>query len=199
MIYRLVVGLFNLGFCIFSRVRVEGVEHLPKHGGVIVCANHFSWLDPPLVAAVFPRHIAFMAKRELFDIPILASILRLSGAFPVRRGRSDRRALQSSLAILEDGGVIGLFPEGTRQRTRRVASAFARGAAYLAIKTDAPIVPVGISGSYAPWSRLNVRVGPPMGASKGMVKSRSGKRSDQVDALTVLVRDEIERLTGNAT
>jgi 1-acyl-sn-glycerol-3-phosphate acyltransferase len=141
------------------RVRVQGIENVPASGAGIICANHLSWLDPPLLAVVAPRQVHFMAKEELFLNLILGPILRRAEIIPVRRGQSDRSAIRRAIQVLREGRILGLFPEGTRGRLGELA-AFANGAAYLAVKCGAPIIPVGVRSDYRPFSEIHVRVGP---------------------------------------
>lgn len=98
------------------RIQVIGIEHFPKDGGVLLCANHIDNLDPPIVGITAPRPVHFMAKAELFSVPVLGRIVRNLNAFPVKRGMSDREALRKGLSILKEGKVLGLFPEEQEAR-----------------------------------------------------------------------------------
>lgn len=159
--YGLAKGLFSLLFALlFFGWRVEGRDNLPAEGGAILCSNHISWWDPPLVGCVVKRRVHFMAKEELFKIPILGSILPALGAFPVRRGTPDRSAIRQALRVLKDGQVLGIFPEGTRSKTGRLQKA-EPGTALLAIKSQAPLVPVAILGPYRLFRPIRVRIGAP--------------------------------------
>lgn len=143
------------------RLRIEGREHLPPSGPVILYANHGSWLDIPLLGAASNRIIRFMAKAELFRVPVLGALIRFLGAFPVHRGEADRQAVKQALAILKEGGVLGIFPEGTRSKTGQIGRA-EPGTAYLLWKSGAIAVPVGISSRYGLFGPIVVRVGPPL-------------------------------------
>jgi len=159
--YGLAKGLFSLLFALlFLGWRVEGRDNLPAEGGAILCSNHISWWDPPLVGCVVKRRVHFMAKEELFKIPILGSILPALGAFPVRRGTPDRSAIRQALQVLKDGQVLGIFPEGTRSKTGHLQKA-EPGTALLAIKSQAPLVPVAILGPYRLFRPIRVRIGAP--------------------------------------
>lgn len=160
----LVVGL--LAF----RMKIEGRSHEPRHGPVIVAGNHASAIDPPLVGSVLRRRAAYMAKEELFSIPVLGAWLRSVGVFPVKRGAPDRRAIRRSLQVLEQGDVLVMFPEGTRSEDGRLRDA-EPGAALIALRTGAPVLPVAVIGSHrtlpknAKWPRFTrvvVRIGPPL-------------------------------------
>jgi 1-acyl-sn-glycerol-3-phosphate acyltransferase len=164
VIYRFFWYPVRAYFLWFLGARVEGLSHLPASGPVILCANHRSWLDPPLVGGAVPRRVHFMAKEELFRYPLFGPFLRLLGAFPVRRHTADRGALRSAVRVLRRGGVVGMFLEGTRSRTGRLGPA-RPGAVWLAVTTGAPVVPVAISGSYRRGGGLVVRLGPPVDMS----------------------------------
>lgn len=125
---------------------MKGQELFPKEGPAIVVANHRSLWDPVAVGVAVPRQVRFMAKEELFQIPGLGFLLRALGAFPVRRGKSDRAALHASLEMLRQGQVVGMFPEGTRVRAGELGR-FYGGAALLSLKTGAPLVPVALEGT----------------------------------------------------
>lgn len=101
------------------RMEVIGKENFPKDGGVLLCANHIHNFDPPIVGIVAPRTIHFMAKEELFSVPILGKLLPHLNAFPVKRGMSDREALRKGLKVLKEGKVLGLFPRelGVKQES----------------------------------------------------------------------------------
>ncbi len=162
----LVVLFATLAF----RMKVEGREHEPSHGPFIVAGNHASAIDPPLVGCVIRRRAAYMAKEELFSIPVLGAWLRSVGVFPVKRGSPDRRAIKQSLQTLEHGGVLVMFPEGTRSDDGRLRPP-EPGAALIALRTGAPVLPVAVIGSQrilrknARWPRFAqvvVRIGPPL-------------------------------------
>lgn len=148
---------------------VSGFEAIPAHGPAIVAANHVSYLDPPLLGSLSPRLIRFVAKRELFVLPLLGTFLRSIGTFPVERSRPDIRAVREALRVLERGEVLGIFPEGTRNKRPGLAP-FLEGVGWLAIKSRAPVIPIAIHG-YLPlcpgseWTRpgrLSIRCGGPL-------------------------------------
>jgi len=136
--------------------RVEGKEKVPRQGPLLVVANHLNIIDPPLLSASVPRRIMFLAKKELFNPRTPGSLfVRAFGAFPVRRGELDRRALKWSLQVLRDGGALGMFPEGTRSPNAQLTPAFP-GSALIALRSGAPILPVAISGSEKVNSLVNI-------------------------------------------
>jgi 1-acyl-sn-glycerol-3-phosphate acyltransferase len=128
------------------KLSVEGLEHVPRSGPVLVVANHLHNADPVLLSVAFPRPLHFMAKRELFSVPIVAPIIRAVGAFPIDRGKADRTALRRAEQTLGQGIAVGMFPEGTRSRTGTLSRAHP-GAALIALRSGAPVLPAVIVGS----------------------------------------------------
>lgn len=163
--YRLMRGLVRAYLRLVHRLRVTGLENLPGEGPVVLCANHRSYLDPPLLGCAIPRAVHFMAKEELFRIPCLGPFIRAMGAFPVRRGLADRQAIRTALAHLEAGKVVGVFPEGRRTRHGAPVGTGQPGAALLALRTGAPVIPAAIVTSYRPFRPVEVRLGPPVDLS----------------------------------
>jgi 1-acyl-sn-glycerol-3-phosphate acyltransferase len=125
---------------------VKGLEHVPRTGPVLVVCNHLHNSDPILLSVALPRPLHFMAKKELFSIPVIASIIRKVGAFPVDRGRADRSAIRRADAVLAEGIAVGMFPEGTRSPTRSLRRGHA-GAGLLALRSGCPVLPAVITGS----------------------------------------------------
>lgn len=160
--------LRNILFASLLRVEVHGRERVPESGPLIVVVNHISFLDPPLAGAYFPRDLRMMAKVELFEVPLVRHLVAGYGAFPIRRGEGDASALKYSLRTLRAGGALFLAPEGTRSDTRQLQRG-KEGVALLAVRTGAPIVPVGIAGQEKWLSELSrlrrahvqIRIGEP--------------------------------------
>lgn len=169
------------------RFDVKGLDNFPKSGGILICANHIDALDPPVVGITAPRPVHFMAKEELFQAPILKPLLPKLNAFPVKRGLSDREALRRALAILKNGDVMGIFPEGTRSKNGELGKGFS-GAGFFALKGDADVVPCAIIGPYKPFKRLKVVYGEPI----MMQTYRDQKVS--ADDVTKVIMDRIQQL-----
>jgi len=161
MMYTVVLGFARLLTKFIWSLRVYGRENVPKQGPLIVAANHIHWMDPVALAIAIPRTVRFMAKQELFKNPAFGCFVRSLGAFPVKRGEPDRSAIRTSLEVLRDGGVLGLFPEGTRSRTGDLKEA-EPGVAVLAVRGKAPVLPVGISCTAAFPKGVTVNIGRPM-------------------------------------
>lgn len=143
------------------RFEVVGTEHFPKDGGILLCSNHINALDPPVVGILAPRPVHFMAKAELFNVPLLKGILPGVNAFPVKRGLSDRDALRTAIKLLKSGEVVGLFPEGTRSKDGKLGKGFS-GAGFFALRGEANVVPCAIIGPYKPFKKLKVVYGEPI-------------------------------------
>jgi 1-acyl-sn-glycerol-3-phosphate acyltransferase len=179
MIYWIMRALFRLYFRLYGSWKVEGHEHVPKTGPVLVTPNHLSFLDPPLMGCALQRPGWFMAKAELFRVPGFRWLITHMHAYPVRRGGADRAALKRTLDFLKHGEIVCVFPEGTRSQTGELGE-IESGIGLLALKSGAPIVPVGIRGTDcmlprgARWihrSRVRVRFGPSfqLGSHEGRV------------------------------
>ena len=130
----------------FGHWEVHGQENVPRQGPLIVTSNHLNMADPPLLSASIPRHITFMAKKELWQNGFAARVVGGFGAFPVARGERDIQALHMAEAVLRSGDALGMFPEGTRSRDCRVGRGHP-GSALIALRSGAPILPVGITGT----------------------------------------------------
>ena len=141
--YLLVFPVFRFLF----RGQTVGISNVPKTGGVVVVSNHGSHLDPPILGHALGRPVAFMAKSELFRVPVLSFIISACGAYPVKRGAGDREALRTASNRLIEGFATGVFLDGSRQENGRVNNPKA-GAALLAARTGCPILPVAIVNSH---------------------------------------------------
>ncbi|MCT2537401.1 1-acyl-sn-glycerol-3-phosphate acyltransferase [Aquibacillus koreensis] len=169
------------------RIEIVGKENVPKTGAVIICSNHISNLDPPVVGITCPRDIYFMAKEELFQNKMLGGLLLRINAFPIKRGMKDRNALRQGLAVLQEGNTLGLFPEGTRSKTGEVGEGLA-GAGFFALRSEAEIVPCAIIGPYQKLKSLKVVYGKPI----KMDDLRENKASAK--EVTELIMSEIREL-----
>ncbi|MBE5040404.1 lysophospholipid acyltransferase family protein [Ructibacterium gallinarum] len=152
-----VTSFFRTAF----RVQVEGTENIPSETNFVLCANHQSNLDPPLLGTCFPMRLRYMAKEELFHNKLFAKLIRSLGAFPIKRGKSDVGALRAAVKMLRNGESMVIFPEGGRSHKGYMRRG-KQGAALIAAKAGVNILPVGIQGRYRLFGRLNVRIGKPI-------------------------------------
>lgn len=185
--YSVAKAVVGAVFYPFYRIKVIGKENFPKEGGVLLCANHIDNLDPPVVGITCPRPVRFMAKEELFQAPILKTLLPNLNAFPVKRGMSDRQALRKALANLKEGNVVGLFPEGTRSKDGQLQEGLA-GAGFFALRGDAVVMPCAIIGPYKPLRPLKVVYGKPI----DMTTYREEKAN--AEEVTAVIMAEIKKL-----
>lgn len=154
----LAIPLFKLMY----RYKVRGKKNLPKNGSYIVCCNHLSNMDPPLLSVTQKRQIYYMAKAELFEKKFFAWVIRTLGAFPVNRGAGDGKAIEQAEEIVKDGRLLGIFIEGTRSKTGEFLRPKS-GASIIAYQTQTPVIPVCItprnkkvkkfSGVYISWGK----------------------------------------------
>ncbi|WP_026100552.1 lysophospholipid acyltransferase family protein [Fortiea contorta] len=130
----------------YFRVQIHGAENVPQSGPLLVVSNHASYFDPPIISSCVRRPVAYMAKEELFKVPVLAQVIELYGAYPVSRGTGDRAAIRSALECIENGWAAGVFLEGTRTPDARITDP-KRGALLVAAKANVPILPVSLWGT----------------------------------------------------
>jgi 1-acyl-sn-glycerol-3-phosphate acyltransferase len=138
------VGLYGL--------RVAGREHWPAAGGALICANHQSVFDPPLVGLTCPRRLHYLARQTLFDVPILAPVIRFFDAIPIDRDGMGLAGLKETLRRVQAGEMVLLFPEGTRTRDGEVGP-LKPGLLLIVRRSGVPLVPVGIDGAFQAWPR----------------------------------------------
>lgn len=187
-----------------GRLRVAGLEHIPKAGPFILAANHTSYLDPSTVgsAILYRRRLCYMAHSGLFRVPIFGPIIAAVGAFPVKRGAADRKAIRTAVALLRAGQPVLVFPEGTRSPTDQAHLPSELGAAYLAALSQAPVIPVGVIGTgrvlprgavLLRYGRVEVRIGPPV----PLPMLQNGKRDKEtLEQAAYAIMGAIAELTG---
>lgn len=181
-------------FHTYFRGRIYGAHHVPQRGPLVIVANHASYFDPPLISNCVRRPVAWMAKEELFRVPIFRTLIRWYGAYPVKRGTSDRRALQAALHALEQGWAVGVFLEGTRTKDGRIYNP-KLGAALIAAKAQAPLLPVCLWGTQNILPRgvlprpvpITVRIGtpidPPLRSDRNHLQAVTQDCCAQINAL----------------
>ncbi|MBV8600367.1 MAG: 1-acyl-sn-glycerol-3-phosphate acyltransferase [Candidatus Eremiobacteraeota bacterium] len=195
--------VFGRGVCaviarVFWRLEVHGREHVPLRGGLIVACNHRSYVDPVALGVALPRPISYMAKVELFRIPVLGPVIGALNAYPVDRGKSDVAAIKTSVRHLRDGEAIGIFPEGTRTLTGEARGH--TGVALLASLSGAPVLPAFVNGGERAkqLGKVQVAFGEPLhykGASGG--KASRQDLANWTDEIMGRIRALGERLGAN--
>jgi 1-acyl-sn-glycerol-3-phosphate acyltransferase len=189
--YLLVFPIYHLLF----RGRTAGSTNVPREGAVVVVANHGSHLDPPLLGHAIGRPVAFMAKAELFRVPLLGPIIRACGAYPVERGAGDREAIRIATDRLLQGWATGVFLDGTRQADGRVNTP-QPGAALLAARAGVPLLPVAIINSHRALGTggngprlvpIHIRIGT-------LIPPPASRRRPDLDAATRAAQEQINQL-----
>ena len=186
---RIVRGLLRLLY----RIEVEGADRVPPEGPVVIAANHHSFIDPLVIGVVLPRPIAFIARGDLFRIPGLGWLLRKLYAIPVERGSGDLAAVKAAIRALRGGMAFGIFPEGRRSRSGHLEP-FKTGAAAIALRTGARVLPVAIVGTREVWppgsrprlgGRIRVVIGDPIdlgGAAGRLDKAHLEEATRRIEA-----------------
>jgi 1-acyl-sn-glycerol-3-phosphate acyltransferase len=189
ILYEAVRWLSIFVFNVTARLRVRNIANLPQSGPFIIASNHLSWTDIPLIAMPVRRKVVYMAKEEYFSSK-LAWLVRFLGAFPVKRGEADRQALRAGEEQLKKGNILVIFPEGTRSRTRTMATGHS-GIGLVALRSGVPVVPVAIWGSENALKKF----GTPITISYGepIVLKPKGKKitREDIDGATNLVMHKI--------
>ena len=173
----------------FFRIRICGRENIPEEGALILCSNHISMLDMFFIGYSIKRWIYWMAKEELFRIPVVSFVLdKLWGAFPVRRGKADVESIKTALDHLKYGHIVGIFPQGTRS-----GKSIRRGAAHIALRADVPLMPVCIKGGKKLFEKVTVKFGRPFRLTeKNMIRNNK----DEIKKMSMIIMENINRLMG---
>jgi len=153
MIYNCLRVIVRAAVSLLYRIRAEGISRFPDKGAVVMCANHTYYKDLLILGSYAPRKINWMAKSELFKIPLFSGLIRRLGAFPVRRGESDRDSVKNVYKVLKSGEPLGIFPEGTRVFDPNNRLPYKRGFVTFAANTGATVLPVAIRYGNGPFGR----------------------------------------------
>ncbi len=198
IIYQLVSNLFVLPiYKLVFKGHLIGKDNIPQKDSFIVVSNHGSLLDPPLLGHALGHNISFMAKAELFKIPVLGFIIKACGAYPVKRGIADKNTIKTACEKLSNNNCIGIFIDGTRQKNGRVNKP-KQGAALLAFKNKKLLLPVAIVNShrlirfkfFIPFfSKIVIKVGKPLQPPQSSSK-------DDLNSVTMQLKDNINNLIG---
>jgi len=159
MLYTFSRSIVRFIYRLLFRLEARGVANIPREGPVILCSNHTSALDPFTLGAMVPRKVHYMAKDKLFKVPVVSSVIRAWGAFPVKRGAVSKEAIRTAIQLMSAGNVMGIFPEGKRNAT---LGAGKRGAVTIAVRSGAVVVPVALIGSYRLFKKMYAVYGAPI-------------------------------------
>ena len=182
--------IFKIFAIILYRPKIVGKENLPKDGGALLCPNHVSTLDAAVIVAMFKRKVNVLAKEELFKNGFLCWIADLFGIYPVKRGKADMQAIKISLTLLKRNELLLMFPEGTRNGMAKGIKP-KNGAVLIAATAGKPIIPIGIQGSFEPFTKVIVNIGKPIDYSK---LKEEVKDKEQASELTKELMKEIVHL-----
>ncbi|MBQ9313789.1 MAG: 1-acyl-sn-glycerol-3-phosphate acyltransferase [Clostridia bacterium] len=184
-------GLFNVLFHIIYRFDVKGLENIPEEGKAILCPNHIHLVDSIALVIHLKRMIYIMVKKELMSNKIGIWFWNKIGCFPVDRGKADVHALEVANNHLNDGDLLLIFPEGTRNALEK-GKKMKKGAAMIAVQSKSPIIPVGMQGTFKPFSKIKIRFGKPIDLSEYFTKEELNPR-DYIQ-ITNKMQDEIIKL-----
>ena len=182
--------IFKIFAIILYRPKIVGKENLPKDGGALLCPNHVGNLDAAVIVAMFKRKVNVLAKEELFKNGFLCWIADLFGIYPVKRGKADMQAIKISLTLLKRNELLLMFPEGTRNGMAKGIKP-KNGAVLIAATAGKPIIPIGIQGSFKPFTKVIVNIGKPIDYSK---LKEEVKDKEQASELTKELMKEIVHL-----
>lgn len=182
--------IFKIFAIILYRPKIVGKENLPKDGGALLCPNHVSTLDAAVIVAMFKRKVNVLAKEELFKNGFLCWIADLFGIYPIKRGKADMQAIKISLTLLKRNELLLMFPEGTRNGMAKGIKP-KNGAVLIAATAGKPIIPIGIQGSFKPFTKVIVNIGKPIDYSK---LKEEVKDKEQASELTKDLMKEIVHL-----
>lgn len=196
--YRGLRVFFRIVFSTLWPLRIKGVENVPRDGAAIIVCNHLSMVDPFVVGYAANRLVSFMAKEELFGVPVVGFVIRKVGAFPVDRSRRDPASLRIALTVLKGGELLGMFPEGTRSTTGDMQELRA-GAARLAARTRTPIIPAAVHntdhalppGKLLRPARISLTFGLPFELTELYDRNEKG---DGMERALALIKEKIEAL-----
>lgn len=181
--YKLLTPIMRPLFKLYYSPKIIGAEKIPKDSAIIIAGNHKHVYDQCLTVMATKRVIHYMAKKEYFD-GMLAPLFRIVGCIPVDRSRKDLSSAKSALRVLKSGSAIGIFPEGTRNKTDKFLLPFKSGTVSMAKKTGAYIVPFGLTGDYKFRSKnLTVRYGEPFKVGDMSIQEANRKLHDEIERL----------------
>ena len=184
----------------YFRIKIYGAQNVPQTGGLVAVSNHASYFDPPILSNCVGRPVAFMAKEELFNVPVLKQGIKLYGAYPVKRSTGDRAALRAAFTALESGWISAIFLQGTRSDDAKITDP-KLGAAWIAAKAQVPLLPISLWGTEKILTKgsslpkpvpLTVRIGeivaPPLSTKKADLQAVTEECATVINSLHDLGR-----------
>lgn len=189
MFYRLIYSILRIIATPLFRIRVHGIEKIPENEKYIVCANHKSMIDPVFIALALDRQVHFIAKKELFEVPVLKNILKFLKAIPAQRDGKDLSVLRDSIKLIKSGKILGIFPEGTRVKEAKREN-IKDGAGYIALKSKTDILTIEIISSYKPFFKTDLYI-------KNLVKVEDFKNLKSKDAMEKIMDETYEKMYEN--
>lgn len=193
MFYSIFSKMVGIYLKVFYKVKINGLHNIPKTGRLIICSNHRGLTDPLLLAAIIPRDLNYMAKKELFDNKLLGFFIRKLGAFPVDRESSGLTAIKTAIKVLKKDKVFAMFPQGTRTIDEGNEDV-KPGIAMISIKGRSPIIPIHIDTQYEIFKDININIGKPIYFDEYFDRKIS---SDEYKTLSKQVLREIYKLKSN--
>lgn len=175
------------------RVKVINKDRIPKEGAYIICANHINMLDALSVVCTSKRKIRFICKHSMFKVKFLGYALKLADTIPVDREKNDIESMKRTIKALKNGDVLGIFPEGTRKGMEKNVKA-KNGAAFFSLKCKVNVIPLGIQGTFKPFTKVKLIYGEPLDFSEYYGKE---KDKEALEKVTNIIMDNIVMLTNN--
>lgn len=186
---KVVKGFLGLLYRLVYRVKIVGKENIPKQGACIICANHLNYLDAAAVVIFNKRKVRFIAKEDLFHSKLMNWLAHVFDIIPIKRGKQDIESMKRSMKALKDGEILGIFPEGTRKGIAKNVKV-KNGAAFMAIRNGVRVIPVGIQGSFKPFSTVTLNYGKPI-----KFEQQKSPEKDYLDKASEQIMEQIIMLT----
>lgn len=191
VIRSIVKGFAHICFHTIYRTKIKGIENIPKEGKAVLCSNHIHMFDSAGIIAHVKRMTYIIAKEELFKTKFKNWFMRQMGTFPVARGTGGKEAIDTATEYLNQGNLLLIFPEGTRNGLAKGVK-FQKGAAYIAIQSKSPVIPIGVTGTFKPFSKICINIGQPIDITEYLDDEKVDPR--KVVALTKKIEGEVIKL-----
>ncbi len=186
---KVVKGFLGFLYRLVYRVKFVGKENIPEQGACIICANHLNYLDAAAVVIFNKRKVRFIAKEDLFHSKLMNWLAHVFDIIPIKRGKQDMESMKRSMKALKDGEILGIFPEGTRKGIAKNVKV-KNGAAFMAIRNGVSVIPVGIQGSFKPFSTVTLNYGKPI-----KFEQQKSPEKDYLDKASEQIMEQIIMLT----